>query len=200
MIWKKKNQYKNDFLHQKVTVTRYTDRMKLFLQYCKDKDVIHFGCTDYPIFKPENNLHIKLSEHCRTLSGFDIDQEGIELLKKYVNQPYYSKFKEIEDMHFDTCLVPETIEHVDDIGSFLKNLNKVNASIFVITAPNCFAEKYQARNYEEANVFNEFVHPDHNCWFSPYTLSNVINKYTDFTIKSVSLLNKDSMVAIIAEK
>ena len=94
--------------------------------------------------------------------------------------------------------MPETIEHVDNIADFLTNLDKVNASIFIITGPNCFANKYMTRNYEEDNIFNEFVHPDHNCWFSPYTLKNVIKKYTNLKISSTHLLNEDSMVAIVA--
>jgi hypothetical protein len=27
-------------------------------------------------------------------------------------------------------------------------------------------------------VYIETVHPDHNCWYTPYTLKNVINKYS----------------------
>ena len=192
--------YQNNFLRNEIPINRYNDRVDFFIGYCQGKDVIHFGCTDYPIFSPETNLHIKLSKFCKSISGFDIDIDGIEILRKFVNQAYYSKFEELQDKHYDVCLIPETIEHVDNIALFLDEISKIKASTFIITAPNCFSLRYINRNYEENFVFNEFVHPDHNCWFSPYTLTNVIKKYTSLVINSVCLLNQDTMVAVIATK
>jgi hypothetical protein len=26
------------------------------------------------------------------------------------------------------------------------------------------------------------VHPDHNCWFTPYTLRNLVTKYTTWAV------------------
>ena len=45
----------------------------------ENKNIIHFGCTDWPVFNPKNNLHIQLSEYTNTIEGFDIDVEGLDL-------------------------------------------------------------------------------------------------------------------------
>ena len=36
-------------------------RLPLFEKFLKDKKVLHVGCADWPIFKPDKNLHIELA-------------------------------------------------------------------------------------------------------------------------------------------
>lgn len=191
----KKPQYlsHDNFWVQDVGFSKIEDRFSFFLNICDQKNVIHFGCTDWPIFEPSYNLHIKLSKVANKLHGFDIDIDGIENLKKYVNQPYFSKIEEVKES-YDVCLIPETIEHVDNVAEFLKNISKVQASTFYITAPNCFAQTHMQRNHYLETSIKEVVHPDHNCWYSPYTLKNVIEKYSTLQVEEVFLLNKDTMV------
>lgn len=179
---------------QKVIVNRVEDRNLYFENYCRGKKVLHFGCTDWPIFNPENNLHIRLSKCAKVLHGFDIDKEGIENLKKHVNQEFFSDFSEIKDDEYDVCLVPETIEHVDNVKIFLNSLSNVNAKIFLITAPNCFANDHMIRNINSNNEFVEIVHPDHNCWYSPYTLKNQIEKYSKLKVDKVILMENEKMI------
>ena len=188
------------FWTQKINVKQFYDRKDYFFPICQRQKVIHFGCTDYPVFKPHSNLHIQLSTITKELHGFDIDLNGIEELKKYVNQPFFSSYDELKNKHYDICLVPETIEHVDNIREFLENLRHVNAEVFIITGPNCFCQENIKRNSFKDGVFNEIVHPDHNCWFSPYTLKNAIEKYSHLTVRQVYLLENDTMVCCEAVK
>jgi len=123
------------------------DRLNFFISKCENKKVLHFGCTDWPIFNPKNNLHIELAKYAKTLDGFDIDKEGIEKLKKYVNQDYYSSYDNIPNKRYDVCLIPETIEHVDNVANFLKNISKIDAYKYYITAPNCFS-KSRIKNFK----------------------------------------------------
>jgi len=44
------------------------------------------------------------------------------------------------------------------------------------------------------------VHPDHNCWFSSYTLKNCITKFTDWQVTESYLLNNQSMVGCLCER
>lgn len=185
---------------QKISFKRVKSREQFFIEHCQNKDVLHFGCTDWPIFNPNNNLHIKLSKHTNTLDGFDIDIEGIENLKKYVNQDYFSNFMDIPKKKYDICLIPETIEHVDNVKDFLENISNINASKFLITAPNCFAKGRHKRNYMGKDYFMELVHPDHNCWYSPYTLKNQIEKYSALKVVNVILLENDRMICCEAIK
>ena len=185
---------------QELDFQRYDLRMEYFLELCKGKKVLHFGCTDWPIFKPHQNLHIQLAPHTELLHGFDIDIQGIENLKKYVDQAYFTHVDQLGDTQYDVCIIPETIEHVDNVSQFLGSLEHVNAEKFVITAPNCFSPEVMKRNYLKTNSFIEVVHPDHNYWFSPYTLNNVIRKYSKLEVSRTVLLAKDTMVSCEAVK
>ncbi|MFT5863602.1 MAG: hypothetical protein ACI828_002267 [Flavobacteriales bacterium] len=190
----------DEYWLQKIPYTNIGDRLDLFREECKAKDVLHFGCTDWPVFNPKNNLHITLSEITKSIDGFDIDKPGIEALRSYVGQEYYSDFESLSSKKYDVCLIPETIEHVDNVGSFLSNLSKVNASKFLITAPNCFSQARQQNYRVEKDTFIEIVHPDHNAWYSPYTLKNVIEKYSELEVTKVYLMQNKTMVCCEAIK
>jgi hypothetical protein len=190
----------NNYWIQKVSLKRANDREAFFIKHCNNKNVVHFGCTDWPVFNSKNNLHIKLNNYAKTLHGFDIDKVGIENLKKYVNQNYYSDYTDILNNKYDVCLVPETIEHVDNVKEFLVNISKINADKFLITAPNCFAKGRHKRNLIKNDYMIELVHPDHNCWYSPYTLKNQIEKYSNLTVVNVYLLENERMICCEATK
>lgn len=193
---KRHHHYESDseFWVQKVPYKTIEVRLDFFISECKDKDVLHFGCTDWPIFKPDINLHIQLAEHTKSIDGFDIDKEGIENLRTYVDQDYFSHYDDIPAKKYDVCLVPETIEHVDNVEIFLKSVSKVNASKFFITGPNCFSKDRLKNYFTENGNFIEIVHPDHNCWYSPYTLKNQIEKYSDLKVTNVFLMENGGMI------
>lgn len=199
-LFKPSSKTQNKYWIQKVAFKRVNDRVTFFIEHCKGKDVIHFGCTDWPIFIQKNNLHIQLNEHTRTLHGFDIDIEGIENLKKFVNQNYYSDYSDVLKNVYDVCLIPETIEHVDNVKDFLLNISKIDAKKFLITAPNCFSKGRYKRQKIKEDYMIELVHPDHNCWYSPYTLKNQIEKYSNLEVIQVYLLENESMVCCEAVK
>ena len=199
---KNKTKYLNHdkFLIQKINTITKVNRFDFFEEICKEKKVLHFGCNDWPIFDPSYNLHIKISKYAKELHGFDIDLDGIENLKKYVNQKYFSNFQQVEGEKYDVCIVPETIEHVDDVKTFLVGISTIDAEVFYITAPNCFAKEHIERNYYGKDCFVEVVHPDHNCWYSPFTLKNQIEKYSTLIVTNVFLLDNDKMVCCEAVK
>ena len=199
-LFKPKFKIFDNYWVQKVNVLRNEDRLEFFKHYCLNKKVLHFGCTDWPIFNPNLNLHIELSKHTNLLHGFDIDKVGIENLKKYVDQQYFSEFDEIPNIEYDVCLIPETIEHVDNVKIFLEAISNINAKIFLITAPNCFSREHMSRNHYGVDEFVEVVHPDHNCWYSPYTLKNQIEKYSKLKVNEVILLEEEKMICCLAVK
>lgn len=190
----------NEYYVQKLKVKSIAIRLDLFLPECEGKDVLHFGCTDWPIFNENKNLHILLSKHAKSIDGFDIDELGIENLRKYVDQNYYSDFDSLPAREYDLCLIPETIEHVDNIRFFLEKISEINAKKFLITAPNCLS-KARSENYNMGNdEFIEVIHPDHNVWFSPYTLKNVIEKYSSLEVTAIYLIDKGRTVCCEAAK
>lgn len=197
---KPKYTFHDEFWIQKVNTTTVVDRVPFFEELVKGKTVLHLGCNDWPIFNPKYNLHIKLAKHADVIHGFDIDLGGIEELKKHVNQPYFSNFNQLKNNQYDICLVPETIEHVDNVRDFLEGLSTVDAKLFYITAPNCFSKNHIERNFYGQDEFIEVNHPDHNCWYSPYTLKNQIEKYSNLKVENVFLMNDDRMVCCQAIK
>jgi hypothetical protein len=42
----------------------------------------------------------------------------------------------------------------------------------------------------------EVVHPDHNCWYTPYTLANVLRKYTPWSLQGMWFFNRISLLAV----
>ncbi|SMD46064.1 hypothetical protein SAMN00777080_4743 [Aquiflexum balticum DSM 16537] len=190
----------DSFWIQEVMVYKTQNRIQVFDKYLMRKKVLHIGCTDFPIFDPKNNLHIQISNKCKELHGLDIDFEGIEVLKKHFDGKYYTSMAEVSE-DYDTVLVPETIEHVENIKKFLNEMEKINARNYIISAPNCFNSHFKHGFLNKKNnIFREIIHPDHNCWFSPYTLKNVIEKYTNLKVKEIHLSNYNLMVICICER
>lgn len=200
--WRFQNKAKKHlpFFRQPIVFYNIFERFNLFEFYCTDKKVLHVGCTDYPVFTPENNLHILLNKFTTSIHGLDVDKEGFQILQQHVDQPYYTNVSELTES-YDICLIPEVIEHVDNLKGFLSDIEKVEAKTFIITGPNAFARRHIKRNYFSSGKLSiEINHADHNCWFSPYTLKNVIEKYSSLKVDKIYLMNHQTMICCICSK
>ncbi len=82
----------------------------------------------------------------------------------------------------------------------MEGLSTVDADVFYIIASNCFSKNHINRNFYGKDECIEVNHPDHNCWYSPYTLKNQIEKYSNLKVEEVVLLNEDRMVSCKAIK
>ncbi len=197
------------FYLQRMTVIDVPRRLPHIRALCAGKKVLHVGCTDHPVFNPEHNLHIQIGDVCAELDGLDTDTAGLEVLSRYVNGRYFSKVSEIED-EYDLVLVPETIEHVSGIGEFLGSLSQIKFRDIFITAPcllgwmDCFNYKtYHGRRaglLSHETDYIEEVHPDHKAWFTPYTLANCVEQYSDWRIGQVMFLEGWRMAAVHCSK
>lgn len=137
--------------------------------------VLHVGFVDYPITKPKKNLHLNIASVCGRIDGIDPNTtEEIKSLLSVPNGTFYDSWKDVPN-DYDIIIVPEVIEHVDNVALFLQQLDQVVGKL-IITAPCAYQ---LSGNFKEENgSYIETVHPDHNCWYTPYTLKNVINKYS----------------------
>jgi len=172
------------------------DRLDVFRRLCENKRVLHLGCVDYPIFDPQNNLHIQLETYCAVLDGFDVNADEFKKMRPYLKGRLFSKWEELCD-EYDVVLVPEVMEHVPNVQEFLGHLSRIRTSRVVITVPDAFQCFRRHFDYNrETSTFVEVVHPDHNCWYTPYTLTNTIKKYTDWAIDGVWFVNGISVMAI----
>lgn len=146
-------------------------------QYCKDlcagKAVLHIGCSDWPIFSKESNMHLYLAEFCRSLVG--VDKKGTDVLKKHYKEgeyftSTYEAFKHREN--YDVILVPNVLEHVRNADRMVKELFEFDFEKMFVLVPNY--KVYEQSSYDsEKGEFTEMVHPDHYSWYSPYTLYNL---------------------------
>ncbi len=137
--------------------------------------VLHVGFVDYPITKPKKNLHLKIADSCKRIDGIDPNAtEEIKSLLAVPNGKIYDSWSDVPN-DYDVIIVPEVIEHVDNVALFLNQLDQISGKL-IITAPCAY--KLSGNFREENGSYIETVHPDHNCWYTPYTLKNVINKYS----------------------
>lgn len=192
------NQHESYFV-QKVQVSDELvgiPRIQVMSQICANLRVLHVGCVDFPITNIENNLHIKLDSVCSKLDGFDVNSDVFPELKRYLKGGLYDDWSQVKDS-YDIVLVPEVLEHVDNVADFLGKLDSLDANSYVITVPDAY--QCYARHFEfnkAAQEFVEIVHPDHNCWYTPYTLKNTITKYTNWKIQGIWFYNNISLLLI----
>ena len=175
-------------------------RNELFARLCTGKSVLHVGYVDWPITDVSQNLHLALERVCARLDGVDPHIEAAQVLRPYVRGELYSTFEQVSAA-YDYVLVPEVIEHVDDLRTFFAQLDRVEFTTAIITAPDaysCGPRHFELVEGEEMLV--EVVHPDHNCWFSPYTLRNLVTKYTTWSVMEPLYFVNGISVMLFANK
>lgn len=150
------------------------------------KRVLHIGCTDYPLTQSriENKtlLHSLISSRTQKLIGCDKDEGGLEVMRSLmphhlffsVNVETNNAFSIFEKDEFDLVMAPDVLEHLENTGAFLKNLNSFSATVsFIITVPSAFSLK---RLGYLALTRREHVHPDHVAYFSVSTLTRLLER------------------------
>lgn len=176
-------------------------RLDVFRQLCEGRRVLHVGCVDWPITDVRQSLHLQLAPYCSQLDGFDIHAEVFDVLRPALPQGcrLFSDWAEVTE-EYDLVLVPEVLEHVPDVQVFLGRLDKVNAKEYVITVPDaysCFSAHFE--HLPDQGTLVEVVHPDHNCWYTPYTFSNVLKKYTPWRLDGLWFFNRISLLALLSK-
>ena len=174
-------------------------RIEVFANLCQNKRVLHVGCADWPITNPETSLHLGLQQYCAQLDGFDVQEDALDQLRPFVQGALFSRLEDLS-ASYDLVLVPEVMEHVPNVQEFLTQLDKIDTQKYVITVPDaysCFSGHFDF--VTDTETFVEVVHPDHNCWYTPYTLSNVIRKYTSWHLDGMWFFNRMSLLAIMSK-
>lgn len=188
------------FYHQITEVNyKFISNHRIFVlpEMCKDKSVLHVGCMDWPVTNYSRNLHMNLDKVCSELVGLDTNSDNFEEMSKLLNhKELYDDLNQIADKQFDIMLIPEVLEHVDNMGLFLSNLSRAKCKKVIITVPDaylCYSKHFKYLNSKE---FHEIVHPDHNCWFSPYTLRNIVQKFTKWSLEEMFFLENMSIMGV----
>lgn len=174
------------------------DKFDFIVQNISGK-VLHVGCTDFPL-PTIGLLHKKLLNLGINVDGYDVDKVGIEELRKNLpNQKFYLDTDSIEQA-YDLLLIPEVLEHVTSHEDFFKKMNLINFDKFIISVPNALYRNLPYVYNENNQEFIEVVHPDHKCWYSPYTSTFLIEEIAKWSIKDVYLMHNDTQVVIFGQK
>lgn len=161
------------------------NRVDFILNYCKNRSVLHIGCSDYPFTKQklENNslLHQHLKQVAAKVTGIDNNKGSIEEYSRITGDHdiYYSDIMQRypEEINTDACdvvLLSEVLEHLSDPAGALDILfDHFNSGTHIlVTVPNYSAIDSMAASLNKT----ESIHPDHYWYFSPYTLTKLFNK------------------------
>ncbi len=161
-------------------------RYDFILQRCQGKRVLHLGCVDEGLIQRRLGLgtllHSELEKVAKEVWGVDRSNEGIEVLRAHCKGKLFvgdverlQEIKELEGEKFDVIVASELIEHVNNAGAFLQSARSLFAphTVMILTTPNAF----RLTEILHSLLGYEYVHPDHNYWFSWKTLSTLLEKH-----------------------
>ncbi|MGI8584028.1 MAG: class I SAM-dependent methyltransferase [Chitinophagaceae bacterium] len=161
------------------------NRIDFILDYCKNKNVLHIGCTDYPFTEKKLGIGSLLNPLLKQVSanvmGIDNNKDSIEEYTKLTGdkEVYYCDIiqsypVEISSNSFDIILLSEVLEHLINPAKALNVLHAhfTNGTQILVTVPNYAAIDGMAASLNK----KEAIHPDHYWYFSPYTLCKLFDK------------------------
>ena len=174
-----------NFEHKLPQTKLVQHRHPYIIDYCQNKKILHIGCVDAGLmlerYKNGQLLHQKLDDVCSELWGVDIDKEGIDFLQSngfenvYVmDVTNYDNVDILFKQKFDVIVFSEVVEHLLNPGDMLASIRGVmsDKTRLLMTAPNA----YSATPIISMMKGVEWVHPDHNYYFSHVTLRNLATK------------------------
>ena len=161
-------------------------RQGFILKKCTGRRVLHLGCVDAGLLHVRLQrgelMHQKLAHVAGELWGVDIDAEGISFLRDqgFDNLAIgdiceLERIQGLEDKKFDVIVASEVVEHLLNPGLFLTSVKALmipEKTELIVTVPNAFRIATLLSLLRGV----EYVHPDHNYWFSYHTITNLLRK------------------------
>lgn len=149
---------------------RYVSKnlIKLVSKY-GEKNILDIGCAT--------------GEYCRKLESKGFKCTGVDLNPKYIQIACKNGIKacvmnvknlKFEDNSFDTSLLFEVLEHVDDLNTALDEVKRVTSKNILITVPNCsdfYKLKFHGLTYEH------MLEKDHINFFTKKKLEDLLSNH-----------------------
>jgi 2-polyprenyl-3-methyl-5-hydroxy-6-metoxy-1,4-benzoquinol methylase len=161
------------------------DRTFYLKELARGLDVLNVGCTGRKgsgrLPDHASTLHHAMRPVCRSLTGIDIDAEGIGVMQE---AGYRVVCGDVTSMRlhqkFDLIVAAEVIEHLTNPGLALKNLKEhlKENGILVLTTCNPFCYRQQSRILRHGTIQ---VNNTHTCWYDPRTIDGML-KHCGLTI------------------
>jgi 2-polyprenyl-3-methyl-5-hydroxy-6-metoxy-1,4-benzoquinol methylase len=166
----------------------YVSVEDFILKLAHNRSVLHLGCAgDHLKYGPDGCLHYRISKVSSELHGVEIDLPSLNTIKKYVPEDKHGRIKyhhaDVQNLdsltgkRFEVILAASIIEHLSNPGMMLaaiKPLCLPETKVIIVT-PHVFGMLQFIR---VAISRKEAVHPQHTCWFSISTLSELCARYS----------------------
>ena len=168
-------------------------RLDVISDLVKDKEVLDLGVVDARVARGNAEerfdrsgkiLFFQLAEINPDIVGLDLDEEGVEALKKRGYNAVCGDVHVVDlNKKFDTIIAGEIIEHLDNPGQFLCNMFRhiKPGGRLVVSTPNPFYAKQRGKIWRRGLPQ---VHEEHTCWFDPITLNHLLNRSGFTTLES----------------
>jgi SAM-dependent methyltransferase len=154
----------------------------------RGKSVLHLGCAgDYLAHGADVCLHGRIVGVARCVWGVEIDPHRLAQVRRWFPEDDegrvryicgdVTKLQELQiDRSFEVILAGSIIEHVANPGEMLQGMRDLcdRDSRVIIVTPNAFGLLQFLR---VALRKTEQVHPQHTCWFSIQTLTELCARY-----------------------
>lgn len=164
------------------------DRRRYLLARCRGRSVLHLGCADHPFLEARlargDLLHAALAGVADLLYGVDLDEVGVQRLRAegyenvVVGDVEHLDALALDrslERRFEVVVAGELLEHLANPGRFLRAVPHVLSpgGQLLLTVPNA-ASLRAAVNALRAR---ENVHPDHVAYYSPVTLTRLLEAH-----------------------
>lgn len=168
-------------------------RQEFILERVRNKKVLSIGLggqlkdTSYSFnLKKVSDVSYTISARmallAREIDFIDISTDAIELFSRSIKARFYNLDvtsgtptwpDTLTHERYDVIVLGEVLEHVDCPGLALRNLSTLltEDGEFVITVPNAFF----ISGVIKAMLGKEYIHPEHVCYYSPMTLTRLLN-------------------------
>jgi len=163
-------------------------RVPYLLDRCRDRRVLHLGCTNWPYtdaaLADGSLLHLQLAKVARELHGLDADAEGLARLAArghaHLHQGDLEALDTLGlDAGFDVIVAGEIVEHLSNPGRFLTGVQSLMRpeTTLIITTVNAYCGLRNAQYFLRGRGGRqEPVHPDHVAYYSQSTLTHLVKR------------------------
>lgn len=154
-------------------------KIKFFVKYSKDKDVLDIGCVahDPESYKSKYWVHNALKQVSRSLMGIDLYENGVAYLQELGFNVVTADAQCFElGRKFDVIVAGDLIEHIEDFHGFLESCKKHmhKDSRLLISTPNPWYWRFIIKAALSAEISNN---PEHTCWLCVRTLRQLVNRH-----------------------
>jgi 2-polyprenyl-3-methyl-5-hydroxy-6-metoxy-1,4-benzoquinol methylase len=176
----KKDGFKFD--HRLPRATRVTWDW-LVEHYCRNKKVLDLGCGHSPefeeVWKQGRLLHKRIHEVGDEVIGLDLDEPVVKQMRRLGFNVVCDDAENPQNLNgsgqFEAIIAGDIVEHLNNPGAMLAAMKSRLAlnGVFVISTPSPF----RWYNPIFALIGHEFIHPHHTAWFSPMTLTTLVERH-----------------------